>query len=103
MESLLILQFRAIYLLCWLYNQFKRLLIYFDFDYTLDYNNMNCLTEMFNILKLMFGFATCEERITLIDRNINRERSVIIECTLLDNTLNDVDHSALVSVLDSLN
>ena len=69
--------------------------------------NWYCLTEMFNILKLMFGFATCEERITLIDPmqcNItiqNRERSVIIECTLLDNTLNDVDHSALVSVLDS--
>ena len=58
---------------------------------------MNCLTEMFNILKLMFGFATCEERITLIDRNITiqnqlinqlEQRSVIIECTLLDNTLN---------------
>ena len=70
---------------------------------------MNCLTKLFQkILILCFANnrANSEEGIVLIERNntlqnLLRERSVIIECTLLDNTLNDVDHSALVSVLDS--
>ena len=70
---------------------------------------MNCLTKLFKKLIMLYqraNCANCDERIVLIDRNItipNQQReSVIIECTLLLNdTLDDIDHEALVSVLDS--